>query len=134
MNFTAGDRTYTIRIDWAAMKRAKAAGVDLSLTEELLGDFFRGSPLLAEALWAICKPQAGGLTQEQFEAPRRGQVLADAIDALVAGLVDFFPQQRGKAREAAVRQVKEQIEALLSGSIDSREKLESAQTNTPSES
>lgn len=116
LNFTdsQGSQWYC-RITWAAMRRSTAAGVDLSLVEEHLGDFHRGSPKLIDALWAVLSPQAeeAKITREHFEDRMTGAVLEQAKDALLGGLEDFFPPSRGALIAAAEKEVKQQMEKLL---------------------
>lgn len=107
-------RSWPLRIDWAAMRRAKAAGADLSNAEELLGDFFRGSVLLIETLWAIHEPEAikRGIDREAFEAAVSGAAMEKAREALLEGLSDFFSPTRAELLRAAVAEVAAQIQSL----------------------
>lgn len=111
----ASGRTWTPRVTWAAIRRSVALGVDLSLVEDHLGDFHRGSVKLVDALWAVLSPDAElqKVSREEFEQQITGETLGEALDALLAGLRDFFPSQRSQLIERADADVKNQLEKLL---------------------
>lgn len=98
------------------MRRAVAAGVDLSNAEQQLGDWFRGSVSLVDALWAVIEPQAKSLDvdRDTFERNCCGDTLDEALEALIAGIVDFFPSQRGRLLTAAAAEIKREIAELVS--------------------
>lgn len=111
-------RGWCCRVDWSAMQRSQAAGVDLSRAEEYLGDFYRGSALLINALWAVVGPEATkvGVTREMFEQGIRGETIEAAREALLAGLEDFFPKSRGELMRVAADEVAAEIRALVEAS------------------
>jgi len=107
--------SWNCRVTWAAIRRSAAAGVDLSKIEEYLGDFYRCSPLLVDAVWAVCCDDAYGLGVERPEFERRltGDTLEAAREALISGIENFFPKGRGKLIRAAANEVAEQVAALV---------------------
>ncbi len=107
-------RSWNCRIDWAAMRRAKGAGVDLSKVEEHLGDFYRGSVSLIDALWAVVAKQAetAKLSLADFEAGMTGDAISRGTEALVEGLRNFFPPSRSKLIAAANDEVKDGMAEL----------------------
>jgi hypothetical protein len=114
----AAGREWFCRVDWAAIRRSEAAGVDLSSIEEHLGAFHRGSIKLVDALWAVLQPAAEtkGVTLEQFELGIRGTVLDTSREALLAGVSDFFPPLRSRLMRAANAEVTAEIQSLVSQS------------------
>lgn len=101
--FCDGDgRTWVLRVDYAAMKRVRSIlGIDLpkvATDPAQLGELL-GNPLdLIDVIWCVVEPRARELqvTDEQFGGSLAGDVILKARDALLAGLLDFFPQpQRG---------------------------------------
>ena len=114
MQFTDNNgRQWVCRVTWAAIRRSQAAGVDLAMVEQHLGDFYRCGQSLMDALWAVCGPGAN-CSQEQFEEAICGETLEAAREALLAGVVDFFPKSRAKLITAAVAEVREQLANLES--------------------
>lgn len=109
-------RVWTCRITWAALRRSTAAGVDLSIVEDHLGDFYRGSPKMLDALWAVLSEDANtqNVDRDDFENSITGDTIESARDALLQGLKDFFPSQRAALIAAAAEDVKTQIEKLIS--------------------
>lgn len=114
----AAGREWYCRVDWAAMRRSVAVGVDLSQVEAHLGDFFRGSTKLLDALWAVIGPAATavGVSQEQFESGIVGEGMERARVALLAGVRDFFPKSRAEVIDAAESELHGEIRSLLSQS------------------
>lgn len=114
----AAGRTWSCRVDWAAMRRSKAAGVDLSKYEEHLEAFYMLGPELIDALWAVVSPQGKnpGMVETlvQFEQSLTGEHLERARDALAAGVCEFYPESRAAHIKAAVQAVEEQVQKILS--------------------
>lgn len=88
---------------WSAIINVKVAkrlkdrlGLDLmtafegKLFTELAGDPI----LLGDTLYVVCQEQAAerGITDEQFGELLAGDTIDRATDALIEGIVDFFPQ------------------------------------------
>lgn len=118
MQFTDADgRQWGVRVDWKAMKRSRLAGVDLSMVEEMLGDFYRGSDKFIDALWAVISPEAAALKidRDEFEGAIRGDAMQAARDALLEAVIGFFPSDRALMIQEANDQVREQMAELLSG-------------------
>ena len=77
------------------------------LATEVMGD----PCLLCDILYALHKPEAEkqGITDEQFGESLAGDAIGEATDALMAELIDFFPNsQRRELLATAMRQAKEQ--------------------------
>lgn len=106
---------WDMRVDWAAMRRSAAAGVDLSKVEEYLGDFYRGSVSLVDAVWAVISPEAERMRvdRETFERRVSGEVLEQMIEALRGGLTNFFPSRRGELIELADAEIRRELTDLL---------------------
>jgi hypothetical protein len=117
------------RVTWAAIRRSQAAGVDLTKVEEYLGDFYRCSPSLIDAIWSVVEPaaKAAGVTLEAFELRVGGENLEAARAALLAGLQNFFPKGRAVLIAAAVQSVEDQFEQI-------REQLPKQSTESPESS
>lgn len=112
----AAGREWFCRVDWSAIRRSAAGGVDLSMLESHLGDFYRGSILLVDALWAVLGPEADkqNIDRETFEAGMVGEAMVRGREALLAGCTDFFPSQRAKLMHAANAEIVAEIRGLLS--------------------
>lgn len=77
------------------------------LAAEVMGD----PCLLCDILYAIHKPEAEklGVTDAQFGEALAGDSIEEATDALMAELIDFFPnRQRRELLANAMKQAKEQ--------------------------
>jgi hypothetical protein len=114
-------RTWQVAVTVGAIKRVKGlmGGVDLS---DLLG----GSPpllsrlgsdvvLLADVLYALCRPQADALavTDEQFGAALGGDVIVAAQDVLMEELSDFFRSLRRTEVAKAIQKQQAVIRAAV---------------------
>jgi len=106
-----------ISIDWAAMRRSAAAGVDLSKVEMYFGDWFRGSHTVVDALYAVCQPECerwkpAPLDRDSFEARIVGDVVPAAAEALVDALQNFFQKERAELLADAVQETKAEFAQL----------------------
>lgn len=99
-------RAWSTEISVGSIARARQlAGVNLldvlddpGLIERLLDD----PVLFATTLWAVSKPQAAerGISEEQFAELLVGDVAAQAVTALVEGIIGFFqPPRRDLLRQ-----------------------------------
>lgn len=94
-------RTWTISVNVGSVKRMRdLAKVDL-MGETLavcIGKLSDDPLVLTEALWSILLPQAEklGISQEEFAEAIGGEVIANATDALMDEIVDFFPGPKRK--------------------------------------
>jgi len=93
-------RVWRVAIDVGAAKRVKArTDADLLKAIEdggLLRQLGEDPVLLVDVLYALCLPQAerDGIDEDAFVEGLVGDAIESAADALVEGLVDFFPQRR----------------------------------------
>jgi hypothetical protein len=122
------NREWILEVNVAAMRRAKAAGVDLSMPVNQLREFLMDDVFIADALWAIVSLNAKerGITQEQFDEAFNGSTFETAREALFAGLEEYYDpkSQRAAMFRAAVAEVKaEMAKALttLNGSTEAKE-------------
>jgi hypothetical protein len=105
---TAG-REWAIAVDVGAIKRVMKAPIEycgeplkvnlLGLVEpdgELLRKVVDYPPLLADILYALCKPQCDekGIGDEDFGRALGGDVLDQVVGLLLEETVDFFPHSR----------------------------------------
>lgn len=92
------------------------AGIDGKAFHQLADD----EVLLVDALWILCREQANGTTSDQFGAALVGDPIEAATDALLAAILDFFPNRKrtllktlasknAKVRELAMQQALEEI-------------------------
>lgn len=112
------DREWLFEINTNSLKRVlKATGQDLANNAAKIIDRLADDPItLVDVLWVLCKPQAdkNGVSEEQFADALVGDAIDHATDALVDGLIDFFPRSRrlllrqlaDKAKSAADRATK----------------------------
>lgn len=103
-------RKWTIEIDVNVIRAVrKETQVNLY---NALADGFKGihelladPVMLCDVLWIICKDQAEKMsptvTDEMFGKSLRGDAIVNAVDALVGGLIDFFPQEKARTNLAA---------------------------------
>lgn len=108
--------------DWSTKINVSIVERVKELTDILLTDCVDGTDLvarlnmdvilLANVLYAICKPQcdARGMTDEQFGELLAGDVLEKAYKSLMEDLTLFFPSRRRVAMEKT-RTATEQLEA-----------------------
>lgn len=94
---TAG-RSWAVSVNVASLKRVKEAlGVDLAdvVGEDggVIARLASDPALLVDVLYVLCRSQAAetGVSDEQFGEAMSGDVLADATDAFVEALIQFFP-------------------------------------------
>jgi len=104
-------REWTVTITVATVKRVKAlAGVDLMtvLDTDLLQRLSSDAVLLVDTVYAICKPQIDQrkLTDEDFAEAMAGMALADAADAFLEEMVEFFPPPRRELLAKALGKMK----------------------------
>lgn len=122
------NREWLLNVNVAAMRRAKASGVDLSMPVSQLQQFVMDDVFIADALWAIVSPNAKerSITQEQFEDAFDGHAFDLARTALFAGLEEYYDpkSQRAVMFRAAIAEVKEEmVKAMstLNGSTEPKE-------------
>jgi len=111
-------RQWTVEITVAALKRVKAlTGVDLAgiLEGGVLERLAIDPVLLGDVLYAICKPQAdaGNVSDEDFGSALAGDAIEKATDALLEGLVDFFPSARREILKILLKKVREGEQGVL---------------------
>ena len=92
-------RTWSTAINVNSVKRAQQL-VNVNLLQVFDGDLLNrladDPVLLVNTLYAVCKPQADerGVTEEQFGEILVGDTIEQAAEALVRGIIDFFPKDR----------------------------------------
>jgi len=94
-------RKWTVTLNVAALARVKSlCAVNLlSVVEpesKLLQELSTDPVQLCNVLYAIVKPEADGraVTDAAFGAALGGDALAEATEALIQGVIDFFPKAR----------------------------------------
>ena len=147
-------RKWTVQITVLACKRVRdELGVDLvnpnvmETVSEIAGDLIRS----IDILYLICKDQAEerGLSDEDFGRSLAGEVVEQAIVALVESLADFSPNPkqgellretwkigytlaRDKQTEAIAKVMSEDLEAVMEAKYD--EALANISQKTPGNS
>jgi hypothetical protein len=125
----ATGRTWSSAINVNTIKRVRdLVGVDLvdCFDGTLFNKLAEDPVLLVGTLHAICKPQAEGrgVSEEAFVELLVGDCITEAVNALVMGLVDFFPKERRgvlarlwatnqKARTAAAQMADRKMDSPL---------------------
>ena len=120
------NRSWSCAITVATVKRVQQLA-EVNLLEAFDGLLMKlaDDPVsLANVLYAVCKPQADewGVTDEQFGELLGGETIEAATNALVQGIIDFFPNQRRqvlkqiwaktqKARQAVTDLAVEKVES-----------------------
>lgn len=124
------NREWQLTINVAAMRRAKAQDIDLSMPVAQIQPFTMDDVFLTDALFAIVKTEADakGITLEQFEAGLDGKTLDVAREAMWEALCEYYPEHKARMLRAALDSIaKEMAEATTSltsiGSGDSKGSL-----------
>lgn len=104
-------RRWDVAVTVATVKRVRSlCDVDLmgivDSDGELLERLFSDPVLLVDVLYAVCQPQAEdrGVTDVAFGESLAGDAVAAATDALLEGIVDFFPHAPTRENLRAVLQ------------------------------
>lgn len=120
-------RRWLIQIDVSTIKRVRSlTGVNLLdiVSGELIERLTNDPILLADVLYAVVQPQAltQGISDEAFGQGLAGNSIAEATAALLEGLVDFFPEPKGRLIGKAAtkyQQVQTKALAMIEARIDS---------------
>lgn len=120
-------REWSTRITWSTSERLAENQILLGEIEQLVAPFEMCMPVLYDALWLTCCEQAkeAGVTKEQFCDALYGDVLGEARDALLAGIMAFFPKDRREKTLLMHQLVKEEITKTFEEN-SLREKLSAA--------
>ncbi len=126
-------RQWSFRLDVNVIRRVRTmTGCNplaiFDKTDDVLGRLGTDPILLADVLYAICKPEADArnVTDEDFSRGLYGQAIADATDALLEALADFFEPRRARLLRAILERMRkvqsaaqEMVEARLeSGTLE----------------
>jgi len=122
------DRTWEIDITVATVERLRALEDPVDLMEVVGGDLIErlGSDpvLMVRLLYDVLAPQVKeqDVSPEDFGSAISGDVLEKAADALVEGIIDFFPPRQRNLLLQSWQKVKDIEETLIA---QGRETLES---------
>lgn len=97
---------------------------------ELAGEVMGDPCLLCDILYAIHRPDADaqGISDEKFAECLSGDAIEEATDAVMAELIDFFPnRQRRELLADAMRKAKAEEAKAIEGA---RQELERTATGT----
>lgn len=105
------NRTWPVTITVDTIKRVRGlVGFDLLavVEKDTLQTLIDDPVVLCDVIYAIIKPAAdkAGLTDEQFAQGLGGDVLDNAVGALMEELTDFFP----KAKRAVLQKILTKVE------------------------
>ena len=105
-----------VRVDVNVIRAVRsAAGVDLAsiIGGDLLGKLSEDPVLLVDVLYEACAMQARArnITPAAFAEAIHGQPVADATDALLEAIADFFPGPKGKLLRAMATTTRTMAEA-----------------------
>ncbi len=113
----SAQREWVLVVDVAAMRRAKKAGVDLSMPVIQMQEFVADDVFVSDAIWAIISQDAKqrGITQEQFESAMNGATFDAAREALWAALTDYYDPKSTRATmlRAAIAQVETETQKAI---------------------
>ncbi len=121
----AQDREWTVRIDVNALKAVRdELDFDLLTQQgaEQLAKLAADPILLVATLYVLCKDQIDEreLSPEEFGAAFLGEAIAEAVDALMEGMIGFFPERQRRIlmrvkekSNQAVEQALAKVEAAL---------------------
>ena len=115
-------KNWTVKITVETIRQVRdALGVNLldvvsQKREDHLIDRLASDPvLLVDVLYVVCKEEAdkAQIDSRAFGARLAGDAVADATNALLGSLSDFFPAQRGKVLRRVLGKVGEVRDATL---------------------
>jgi len=120
----AEGRTWSVVTDLSAARRLRRAGhdiIDFESAGEKIPSLYIDEIDMAEALYAICEPQAVSasppVSEDDFLSAISGEATEAAREALMAALPDFFSGQKRrvvvKLIEGIERQLTQQVEAIV---------------------
>ena len=114
------DRTWTVSINVNTIKRVRdVLGIDLlsiagggeenGKDPPLLYRLSDDPVLLVNVLYVVCEPQCTklGVSDEDFGASLGGDSIETAVNALLDGLIDFFPSGRRRLLATALAKTRE---------------------------
>lgn len=109
---------WVVEVTVSTIKRVRSlTDVDLLDTEggQILKDLASDPILLADVLYAVCKPQADerDISDEEFGEGLAGDAIANATDALLEALSDFFPGRRAELLKTALQKMDQMEETYL---------------------
>ncbi len=111
------DRTWNVEVNVSSIRRVRGLlDVDLAqLDKDLLARLSGDPVLLADVLYALCKPQADrdGVSDEQFGEGLAGESIDTATEALMVELVNFSPNPR--VRQMLTRAMEKQRQVIEMG-------------------
>lgn len=132
-------KSWEISITVGTIKRVKdILGINLldAVSTDLLDQVRTDPVFLCDLLYVICKPQADrdGVSDIDFGEGLAGDSIADATEAFLSELVDFFPSsQRNLLKKALakVEKAEDQMMAKLTENLDNMldSKIEAQVTN-----
>lgn len=126
--FTAGSIDWKVELTVGMLgKIRRECGLSLAnaaIEAEQFVEIISANPeKLVEALWIVCEEQAKaiGKTPEQFGGMFDGEVLDQAVKALLEGTIDFFPKARGRdAIRRGMPKAWAKIETEVNAQVDKR--------------
>lgn len=128
-------RTWPVRITVADALALREIGVDVAtLDENTLAKLCDDPVTLVAALWVVCRPHdRHGLSETDFARAIAGDVLAEATNAFLEALADFFPSPKRRVLKAALRAAERIVETNSAKAIQTLANLETSGV-TPSSS
>lgn len=122
-------RSWSMAVTISTVKRTRdLAGINLLdvFDGKLLSQLSQDPELLVNTIYAVCKPQAdaAGVSDEQFGELLVGDAIEQAAEALVQGIIDFFPRDRRPVLNrlwAKTKSVNEATLELMGTKIDSEQ-------------
>jgi hypothetical protein len=135
-------RKWTIDVTVATLARVRTLA-EVNLLEaiesesKLLDSLSRDPVMLCNVLFAIVKPEADvrSVTDEQFGEALGGDALAEGTEALVQGIIDFFPKARRSLLQRAFDRAKQIVtkkEAMAEAQLEKVLDLAEASLEKPS--
>jgi hypothetical protein len=111
-------RVWHVRITVDTLRRAKSLGFDLpelGAGGPLLARLSSDPIALADLLWLVCQEQAATamITDTDFGRLLAGDVIDQATEALLEGMVEFLPESRRRLLNLARAKLRETETATL---------------------
>lgn len=121
-------REWTFDLNVTAIKHVRSeVGVDLyRITDPAVFTSLTEPVALCGVVYALCQAQAegAGISPEDFGRAMAGDVLDDALAALLEELVRFFPKRRRHLLEQVLQKVGEGEEMLLAAAEENLKVLD----------
>lgn len=121
----AEGRTWEVRVTAPLIKRVRGIGIDLA-DPKAASDKLNDPVAVVEAAYLLVMDKADerGVTEDQFGAALVGDVLADAYNAVLEAMIDFFPSRETRDRARRAMEIARKVQQEEAKKAGTDEELE----------